>query len=118
MIDFYMGNLVTIGFFISLIFSVLTMTDPFDILIATIMITVVFYIIGLFTSSLLIRYTDMKEVYDLRRDQLENALDNFVDIIERKEKKIDEFVHFIRELEEEEVNIVQKRREAEMKAER
>lgn len=111
MVDFYMGNMTTIGFFISLIFSVLTIADPFNIVAVTIAITTIFYLIAIGGASVFIHHTDLKEVYNLKRDQIESALDNFINIVEYKEQKIREYAEFIHTLEAEEADLLIRKKE-------
>jgi hypothetical protein len=89
------------GFFLGLMYAVLVDLDPFMILYSAAMLSIIFYIIGLASSSFFIRYIDMKSNYDIHRKNKEEVLDKIVLRLEKKERFIRDSHEFIVNLEKE-----------------
>jgi len=89
------------GFFIGLSFAVFAQDDPFDIFFMAIMISVVFYMVALASSSIFIHYVEYKVGYTLKKTEKEVFLDKMIAQIEKREKFIDDSRYFIQSIEKE-----------------
>jgi len=89
------------GFFTGLFFSILSGMDAFDIFVWALVISSIFYIIGLGSAGMFIKYVDLKTGYDLKREHKEEFLDKIVLFLEKREKYIQDSHHFIENLEKE-----------------
>jgi hypothetical protein len=89
------------GFFIGLIFSILSGLEAFMIFLSSIIISVLFYMIGLGSAGMFIKYVDQKAGYNINRNQKEEFLDKIIVFLEKREKYIQDSHHFIENLERE-----------------
>ncbi len=93
--------LTVCGFFIGLIFSILAGEEAFNIFFSSIVISVAFYIIGLASAGMFIRYVDLKAGYNINKEHKEEFLDRIIQFMEKRERYIQDSHHFIENLEKE-----------------
>jgi len=93
--------LTVCGFFIGLVFSILTPMEPEMIIWTTISVTAAFYMVGLGSASFFIRYLDVKVGYAINRIEYEEKLDQVIRQIEKREAYIRDSSEFIEDLEQE-----------------
>jgi hypothetical protein len=101
--------LASSGFFIGLIFSVLHGLDIEHFLYATVMITALFYLLGLASVTFFIKYLDIKKVVYFNKHEIDEILDVQIKELEKKEDFILESYEFIRQIEKEELQIIKNR---------
>lgn len=89
------------GFFIGLAFSILSGMEALDIFVWSVVLCCVFYIIGLASAGMFIKYVDLKTGYDIRRENKEEFLDRIVLFLEKRDRYIQDSHHFIENLERE-----------------
>ena len=93
--------LTVCGFFIGLLFSIFEGFGPMMVFYITIGVTTVFYMIGLGSASMFVKYLDLRPDYHFYRDKKEEYLDKIVHALEKREGYIDEVSNFINDLERE-----------------
>ncbi|GHV02796.1 hypothetical protein AGMMS50229_00170 [Campylobacterota bacterium] len=93
--------LTTCGFFVGVIFALISAMEPLTLVIVSISMSAVFYMIALAGASFFIRAIDIKAAYKLDRDFYEAQLDRARALIEKREDYIRDSTRFIRTLEEE-----------------
>ncbi len=98
------------GFFIGIIFSILKGLDFFDFLMATFLVTAIFYIVSLASVSFFVKYLNIKQFVFFNKQQVDDILDVQIKELERKEDFIIQSYDFIRKIEEEELEIIRKRK--------
>jgi hypothetical protein len=98
--------LASSGFFIGIIFSVLHDLDVENFIYATVLITAVFYILGLASVTLFVKYLDIKKINYFDKHQIDEILDIQIKELEKKEDFILESYEFIKQIEEEELQII------------
>lgn len=91
-INFFIVN----GFFIGLVFSILKVDNPEEIVIYTIIVTLTFYIIALFSSSLFLKFFNFKESA-LQKEAYDDILDHYITEIEKREKVANGIFEFLEE---------------------
>jgi len=97
----FISFFVVVGFFIGLMFSILHEFEPFKFLYSVFVISALFYIIGLFSSSFFVRYVSPKQVFELDKEALEGMIDRQINELDKKENSLREFHYFIQEIEKE-----------------
>jgi hypothetical protein len=107
--DNFIYFLTVIGFFIGLIFSIFNGFEPILFLYSTLLISAVFYIIGLASSSFFIKYNSIKNAFELDKEFLEETIDAQIYELNKKEEFIREAHYFIKEIEKEEESIYLKK---------
>lgn len=90
------------GFFVGLIFAVLKLQDPFQVVFAVVVITTVFYMLSLGASALFIKSVSYQPRYRIKKEKYELAIDTAIAEIERREKTIKDTYEFVKALELEE----------------
>ncbi|ACM92094.1 putative membrane protein [Nautilia profundicola AmH] len=98
--------LASCGFFIGIIFSILHSLDFQEFLYATILITAIFYLLGLATVTFFIKYLDIKKVIYFNKHEIDEILDIQIKELEKKEDFILESYEFIKQVEEEELKLL------------
>jgi hypothetical protein len=93
--------LTACGFFLGLLYSIFVDLGPIDICLSAMLLSMVFYIIGLASTSFFIRFVDMQSNFNIDRKQKEDALDKIVLRLEKREKFIRDSHEFIENLEKE-----------------
>ena len=93
--------LTVCGFFIGLLFSILSDIEPVRMVWTTIGITVIFYIISLASSGYFIKATDLKAMYSLNQELYDYQLGKAMEQIERRESFVRDSQRYIRDLEDE-----------------
>lgn len=96
------------GFFIGVIFSILKGFDVFDFLFATFLIMALFYIISLASVSFFIKFLDIRQIVFFDKKEVDEILDMQIKTLEKNEEFIMENYEFIKEIEEEELKIIRK----------
>ncbi len=96
-INFFIVN----GFFIGLLFSILKVDNPEEIVIYTIIVTLSFYIIALFSSSLFLKFFNFKESA-LQKEAYDDILDHYIGEIEKREKVASGIFEFFEEYQKDE----------------
>ena len=96
------------GFFIGLIFSLIHDYEIFEFLYVTFFITSVFYILGLASVTMFIKYLDVKRMAYFNKNEIDEILDLQIKELEKKEDFILESYEFIKQIEREELNIKKK----------
>ena len=96
------------GFFIGIIFSILKELDVFDFLFATFLITALFYLVSLASVSFFVKFLDIKQIVFLNKQEIDEILDIQIKTLEKKEDFIMESYEFIKQIEEEELEIIRK----------
>jgi len=97
------------GFFIGVIFSILHDLDFEHFLYATFVITAVFYLLSLASVTFFIKYLDVHKISYFDKHQIDEILDVQIKELEKKEDFILESYEFIKQIEEEELQIIKKR---------
>jgi len=100
--DNFISFLTVVGFFIGLIFAVFHGFEPDKFLYAVLIISGVFYILGLASSSFFIKYISVKKIFELDKEMLEKTIDMQIYELDKKEDFIRESHYFIKEIEKEE----------------
>lgn len=93
--------LTVCGFFIGLIFSVLTHTNPIYIVWITIAVTMFFYIVSLASSGYFIKHSHTKKTYELKTEVYDIELNKAISQIRKRERFLRDSQRYIRELERE-----------------
>jgi uncharacterized membrane protein SpoIIM required for sporulation len=93
------------GFFIGLIFATIQELEPFEFLWAVIIIFTIFYMIAVASTGFFIKYLGVKNIFYLDKENLEKTIDMQIDELDKKEEIIREAFYFIRNLEQEELDI-------------
>lgn len=93
--------LTVCGFFIGLLFSILSDIQAVQMVWTTIGITVIFYIVSLASSGYFIKVSDLKTAYSLNQDVYDLQLGKAMNQIERRESFLRDSQRYIRDLEEE-----------------
>ena len=81
--------LTVCGFFMGLLFTILEGFSPALMFYVTIGVTVVFYMIGLGSASMFVRYIDLKPDYHFYRSKKEEYLDKIIGALEKREAYVD-----------------------------
>jgi len=100
------------GFFIGIIFSILKGFDVFEFLFATLLITAIFYLVSLASVSFFVKFLDIKQIVYLNKYEIDEILDVQIKSLEKSENFIMENYEFIKKVEEEELEIIRKKRHA------
>ncbi len=93
--------LTVCGFFIGLVFSLLSDIEAIQMVWSTIAITVIFYIVSLAASGYFIKVSDLKTAYTLNQTLYDLQLAKAINQIERRESFLRDSQRYIRDLEEE-----------------
>ena len=101
--------LASCGFFIGVIFSILKELDFEEFLYATFLLTAIFYLIGIASVSLFIKYLNIKRIVYFDKHQIDSIIDIQIKELEKKEDFILESYEFIKKIEEEELKLLKKR---------
>jgi hypothetical protein len=96
------------GFFIGIIFSIIKGLDATDFIFATILTTLVFYLIALGSVAFFIKFLDVKKIVFFNKHEVDNILDVQIKELEKKENFILESYEFIKQIEQEELEIIRK----------
>ena len=96
------------GFFIGIIFSILKGLDAIDFIFATILTTLVFYLIALGSVAFYIKFLDVKKSVFFNKYEIDKILDVQIKELEKKEDFILESYEFIKQIEQEELEIIRK----------
>jgi len=102
--------LASSGFFIGVIFSILHDLDFENFIYATVLITALFYILGLASVTFYVKYIDIKTFSYFNKKEIDEILDIQIHELEKKEDFILESYEFIKQIEEEELQIVKNKR--------
>ncbi|MEY4504241.1 MAG: hypothetical protein RL154_534 [Pseudomonadota bacterium] len=108
----FIGFLTIVGFFLGIIFALLKMPDAFEVPIAVCVVTILFYMIGIVSSSLFVKFLDFKPRFTIQTDIYEKVYDKALFELRRKEINIKEGVDFIKKLEMEEAEEYRKEQAA------
>jgi len=100
--------LSVMGFFIGVIFAVIQGFEPMQFLWAVLVTFMVFYTLALASTSFFIKYLSVKNIFHLDKEGLEKTIDYQINELDRKEDMIREAYYFIRQIEEEELNLYAK----------
>jgi hypothetical protein len=100
--DNFISFLTVMGFFIGLIFAILHEFKPFEFFYSVIIISGIFYILGVASSSFFIKYISVKKIFELDKAFLEKTIDMQIYELDKKEEFIRDAHYFIKEIEEEE----------------
>jgi len=101
--------LASCGFFIGVIFSILKELDFEEFLYATFLLTAIFYLIGLATVALFIKYLNIKKIVYFDKHQIDKIINLQIKELEKKEDFILESYEFIKKIEEEELQLLKKK---------
>jgi len=101
--------LASSGFFVGIIFSILHNLDFDKFLYATLLITALFYLLGLATVTFFIKFLDIKRIIYFNKHEIDEILDIQIKELEKKEDFILESYEFIKKIEEEEIKIAKNR---------
>ncbi len=101
--------LASSGFFVGIIFSILHNLDFDKFLYATLLITALFYLLGLATVTFFIKFLDIKRIIYFNKHEIDEILDVQIKELEKKEDFILESYEFIKKIEEEEIKIAKNR---------
>jgi len=97
-----------VGFFIGIIFAILNAFEPEKFLYSVILISSIFYIVGVASSGFFIKFLSVKKAFDLDKETLEATIDMQIYELDKKEEFIREAHYFIEEIENEEKAIYNK----------
>jgi hypothetical protein len=106
--DNFISFLTVVGFFIGLTFAVLHGFEPDKFLYSVLIISGLFYILGLASSSFFIKYISVKKIFELDKDILEKTIDMQIFELDKKEDFIREAHYFIKDIEKEEKSLYKK----------
>jgi hypothetical protein len=98
------------GFFVGLIFATFQGFEPFEFVWSVIITFVVFYIIAMASTSFFIKYLSVKNIFQLDKVTLEQTIDYQINELDKKEDLIREAYHFIRKIENEELDLYAKQK--------
>jgi len=93
------------GFFLGLIFAVFQGFEPFDFFVAVMCVFFAFYIIAYASVGFFIKYMPPKKLFNLNHRELERTFDLQLDELETKEDLIREAHEFIKQIEQEELEL-------------
>ncbi len=96
------------GFFIGMMFSVINDFSIWQSIFATIIITLLFYIIALGSVAFYIKFYDIKKQLFLNVKEIEEVIDVQINELEKYEDFIFESYKFIEEVEKEELELLRK----------
>jgi len=102
--------LASSGFFVGIIFSILHNLDFQEFLYATILITAVFYLLGLASVTFFIKFLDIKKIIYFNKHEIDQILDVQIKELEKKEDFILESYEFIKQIEEEELKLIKNKK--------
>lgn len=85
----FIGFITSQGFFVGIIFAVLKYDDPFMILIATFVVTGIFYMLGQISVSYFVRAIAVK-MGNFPKAEHEYMLDEFAKAIQKREDIFDD----------------------------
>ena len=92
--------LTSCGFFIGITFSIIKDLDFDKFLYFTLLLTSIFYLIGLATVSFFIKYLNVKKIVYFDKHQIDSIVNLQIKELEKKEEFILESYEFIKEIEE------------------
>ncbi len=95
-VENFINFFIVKGFFIGLVFSILKLDNPEEIVIYTIVVTLSFYILALFSSSLFLKFFNFKHSA-LQKEAYDDILDYFIVEIEKREKVANGIFEFLDE---------------------
>jgi len=98
------------GFFVGLIFAILQGFEPMQFLWAVFVTFTIFYILAMASTSFFIKYVSVKNIFHLDKEGLEKTIDIQINDLDKKEDMIREAYYFIRQIEEEELNLYNKKK--------
>jgi len=98
------------GFFIGIIFSILKDLGILDFLIATFLVTSLFYLISLAGVTFFVKYLDIKRIVFFDKFSIDEVLDMQIKELEKKEEFIYQNYQFLKEIEREELEIIRKKK--------
>jgi hypothetical protein len=101
---------VVSGFFAGLIFALFKSHGVFEFLIEIALITMIFYLIALASVALFLKNIDIKRIIFFNKAEAEEILDVQIKELEKKENFILESYEFIKQIEQEEMEIIRKNR--------
>ncbi len=90
------------GFFVGLLFGVLKLNDPLQIVVAVVFITALFYMIAIAAAAFFIKNLTFTPRYRIKKEKYETAIDTAIMELEKREVLIRDMYEFIKQLEEEE----------------
>jgi len=90
------------GFFIGLLFGIIKLDDPIQIVVAVIFITAIFHMIAIAASAFFIKNLTFTPRYRIKKEKYETAIDTAIMELEKREVIIRDMYEFINQLEEEE----------------
>ncbi len=90
------------GFFVGVLFAILKLDDPLMMVVAVIFVTTFFYMIAIASAALYIKNVTFQPRYRIKKDKYENAIDNAIMELEKREVFIRDMYEFVKQLEEEE----------------
>lgn len=111
----FIGFLTLVGFFLGVIFALLKIPSAFEVPVAVVVVTIFFYMIGIVSSSLFVKYLEFKPRFKIQTDIYEKLYDKALHDLRHKESVIRDGVDFIAQLELEEAQDYQ-REQAALKA--
>jgi len=100
------------GFFIGIIFALLKDLGIFDFLMATFLVTALFYLVSLAGVTFFIKFLDIKQIVFFDKLAVDEVLDIQIRELEKREDFIYENYEFIKQIEQEEIEIIRKRKNA------
>ena len=106
--DNFIFFLASCGFFIGIMFSIVKDLGFIKFLYATLLLTAIFYLIGLATVSLFVKYLNVKKVFFFDKHQIDSIINTQIKELEKKEDFILESYEFIKKIEEEELKLLKK----------
>jgi len=98
--------LASSGFFVGIMFSILHDLEFQEFLYATLLITALFYLLGLAAVTFFIKYLDIKKIMYFNKHEIDDILDIQIKELEKKEDFILESYEFIKQIEKDEIKIV------------
>ena len=90
------------GFFLGIVFGLLKLNDPFEMLLAAMLITAIFYILSIASTSFFVKNIPFNPRYRIKKEKYEKGIDTALIELEKREQLIKETYRFVKELEEEE----------------
>ena len=100
------------GFFIGIIFGIIKEFSIFDFLAVVVFMSAIGYILGLIGVSFYIKYIDLRKIVFFNKKEIDEILETQIKELEKKENFILESYEFIKQIEQEELNLIKSSKKA------
>ena len=101
---------VVSGFFIGVIYAIFRGFEVFYFLFTVFLITALFYLIALGAVAFFVKYLDIREIVFFDKMEIDEVLDVQIKELEKREEFIYKSYEFIKQIEEEEIKFIKKKK--------